>query len=156
MTLWRQRAPSRPSLHCGGFAQRTHLHRGLSMVTSLHPAGRKSEFALWMFPGTASSDRRGWSALPEPSGVSATRALTLVAVHLHLPAMSALLLAAAVAQYVDEGNLGTSPLEVQSRKMKPMFSVHAGEYLTASHIEGKFRHINAFPTPARRRTSGLG
>jgi hypothetical protein len=26
--------------------------------------------------------------------------------------------------------------------MKPIFSVHAGEYLTGSHIQGKFRHVN--------------
>lgn len=26
--------------------------------------------------------------------------------------------------------------------MKPIFSVHAGEYLTGSHIEEKFRHVN--------------
>ena len=26
--------------------------------------------------------------------------------------------------------------------MKPMFSVHAGEYLTGSHIEKQFRHVN--------------
>ncbi len=28
--------------------------------------------------------------------------------------------------------------------MKPIFSVHAGEYLTGSHIEGKFRHVNVW------------
>jgi hypothetical protein len=27
-------------------------------------------------------------------------------------------------------------------RMKPMFSVHAGEYLTGSHIEERFRHVN--------------
>lgn len=26
--------------------------------------------------------------------------------------------------------------------MKPIFSIHAGEYLTGSHIEEKFRHVN--------------
>jgi hypothetical protein len=26
--------------------------------------------------------------------------------------------------------------------MKPMFSIHAGEYLAGSHIEGKFRRVN--------------
>jgi hypothetical protein len=33
-------------------------------------------------------------------------------------------------------------VEVQSRKMKPIFSVHAGEYLTGSYIEKRFRHVN--------------
>jgi hypothetical protein len=28
--------------------------------------------------------------------------------------------------------------------MKPIFSVHAGEYLTGSHIEKKFRHVNVW------------
>jgi hypothetical protein len=32
--------------------------------------------------------------------------------------------------------------------MKPIFSVHAGEYLTGSHIERKFRHVNLW-LPAR-------
>lgn len=32
--------------------------------------------------------------------------------------------------------------------MKPIFSVHAGEYLTGSHIEGKFRHVNLW-VPAK-------
>ncbi len=35
-----------------------------------------------------------------------------------------------------------TPLDVQSRKMKPMFSIHAGEYLAGLHIEKKFRHVN--------------
>ncbi len=42
------------------------------------------------------------------------------------------------------------PLEVQSRKMKPIFSVHAGEYLTGSHIEKNFRHVNLW-VPAKDR-----
>jgi hypothetical protein len=41
-----------------------------------------------------------------------------------------------------------SPLNVQSCKMKPIFLVHAGEYLTASRIEGKFRHVNLW-VPAK-------
>jgi hypothetical protein len=32
--------------------------------------------------------------------------------------------------------------------MKPIFSVHAGEYLTGSHIEKKFRHVNLW-VPAK-------
>lgn len=32
--------------------------------------------------------------------------------------------------------------------MKPMFSVHAGEYLTGSHIERKFCHVNLW-VPAK-------
>jgi hypothetical protein len=32
--------------------------------------------------------------------------------------------------------------------MKPMFSVHAGEYLTGSHIEKQFRHVNLW-VPAK-------
>ena len=41
--------------------------------------------------------------------------------------------------------------------MKPMFSIHAGEYLTGSHLEKKFRHVNlwvpAKDTPLSRRFS---
>src|ERR1700738_2367050 len=40
------------------------------------------------------------------------------------------------------------PFDVQSRKMKPMFSVHAGEYLTGSHIEKQFRRVNLW-VPAK-------
>ena len=36
------------------------------------------------------------------------------------------------------------PVDVQSREMKPMFSVHPGEYLTGSHIEKQFRHVNVW------------
>ncbi len=32
--------------------------------------------------------------------------------------------------------------------MKPLFSVHAGEYLTGSHIERQFRHVNLW-VPAK-------
>ena len=28
--------------------------------------------------------------------------------------------------------------------MKPLFTVHGGEYLVGSHIEGRFRHVNVW------------
>jgi hypothetical protein len=33
-------------------------------------------------------------------------------------------------------------------QMKPIFSIHAGEYLTGSHIENKFRQVNVW-VPAK-------
>ena len=32
----------------------------------------------------------------------------------------------------------------RSRKMKPLFTIHAGEYLVASHIEQHFRRVNVW------------
>lgn len=37
---------------------------------------------------------------------------------------------------------------LHENKMKPMFSVHAGEYLTGSHIEKKFRNVHLW-VPAK-------